>query len=278
MILKKLGGCRRIIIEKIQNQFPLFISSINKINSNEIFPIDSNKLFEYPYYESDYCITTNRISQEDLEEILFSILNNYKKILIKLTYKNCKEKAICIANILKINRYLGDSNYTKFIQLGQECENIVIELNLDKNEKWYKEFKEIYEEIKENYKLLLEDIDKMRKTIKLKYKIQFDEIENKFLNEKNSFYFIKYILKLKPYKGFENDIKNKNKDFNAISKELIQYLVNKYNSNIYNFSNDDEQSLLNYFIIEEIELYLNQILIDYNDNNYEWKYYLYPNQ
>ena len=102
-------------------------------------------------------------------------------MLLKYPDKICKGKALCIATILKIAiRYLGDSNYKKYIELGETCEFITNKLYIDKKEKWYLEFEEIFEEIKENYELLKESEREMREKIKKKYKKEFDEIDLKF--------------------------------------------------------------------------------------------------
>ena len=74
---------------------------------------------------------------------------------------------------------------------------------------------------------------------------------------KNDSEFIKYILYLQPYKGFEEDLKNK--DFINKSNELIEILRDKYNSYNYTYEYENEIAKLNYFIIEDIKLYLDEI-------------------
>ena len=98
-----------------------------------------------------------------------------------------------------------------------------------------------------------------RKRIKVKYKTEFDKIDDKYAKKKNNLEFINDILKLKPYKGYEQDINNKKINFNEDSQDLYQHLLIKYHPDNYEYSLDDEESILNYCLIEYIESYLNKI-------------------
>ena len=79
------------------------------------------------------------------EKIEF-VLSNYEKMLIELSDEISLERALCIIAILKISiRYLGKIN-NLYIQLEKTCKFIVNQLEINKNEKWYKEFEEIMED------------------------------------------------------------------------------------------------------------------------------------
>ena len=186
-------------------------------------------------------------------------MSNYEKMLIHLSDKMTKEKAICIANIMKIGiSFLGDVNLKKYMKLGEDCEFIVNELKIDKNEEWYKDFENIYKEVKENYKLLNGGED-MKKKIKSKHKNIFDDIDNKFAKKKNEKDFIKFILQLRPYKGYEEDKKNKKINLDGDIRDLLEYLKSKYHPDNYNYSDEDELSQLDYCVVECIDSYINQM-------------------
>ena len=264
--IRNLTVCGRRLMDKCKNQIALSESYIIDINSNAIVLCDSSlNLKSLLEANSNTQFTRSaqdlQISMEDEEEKYQIVLNNYEKMLIDLSDKVSIGKALCIAGILKIAiRYLGDSNYKKYIKLGQDCEFLVDKLNIDKKEKWYLEFEEIYKEIKDNYELLKESEKEMRENIRKKYKEEFDEIDNKFVKRRNNLEFINYILKKKPYEGYEEDRKNNKKiNFNEESQELVNHLRTKYHPDNYNYNNDDEKSQLDYFLIEYIMSYLNRM-------------------
>ena len=252
----------RNIIDNFKRQISFARSYIKDIKSNK-FPLNeqslkSNNLFSEDIDERRYYNPYDQISSIDEEEKYKLILNNYENILIELQDKICKEQAICIGNILKLSiRFLGEENYRKYIKLGEYCKYIVNYLKLNKNENWYKEFEEIFTESEYSYSIYTKYENENRIKIKNKYKEIFEEIELQFIMRKNDSEFIKYILYLQPYNGFEEDLKNK--DFINISNELIEFLRDKYTpyNNAYDYGN--EESLLKYFIIEDIKLYLDEI-------------------
>ena len=262
--LKNLAICGKLL-NKFKKDIDINISFINDIKSNAI--LLNKKYFELDKYKNDdmsgfynYIIGL-KINLEDKKEKLEIVLNNYEKMLAEFSNKITEEKAICIINILKISIFLGYSNYKNYIRLAEYCEVIVKYLDIDINEDWVKEFQNIYQKIKELYKKM----QIPRKDIKNKYKNQFDEIDNKFLNRKNNNEFIDYILKLYPYEGYEND---KNiKDFKNNSLDLIKYLMIRYNPDNYytNSFEEDEKSLLFYSLMESIYSYLSTMLNKYND-------------
>ena len=157
--------------------------------------------------------------------------------------------------------YLKDVNYKKYIKLCRECEFIVDELGIDKNERWCKAFLSLYEDVKNSYKP--QNKSEMKDMIKKKYKKKFDEIDLKFAKKKNNLEFINYILKLKPYPEYEEDKNNKDINFNEDSQDLMLLLQSRYHPDRYDFS-DEEESQLNYCLIETIDSYLNKMYENLN--------------
>ena len=77
-----------------------------------------------------------KLTAKDGEEKYRIVLTNYEKMLVELSDKVSLEKALCIASILKIAiRYLGDTNYTKYMKLGETCEFLANQLNINKTER-----------------------------------------------------------------------------------------------------------------------------------------------
>ena len=263
---KNLLTCSKDIREKCKNLVAVSQDYINDINSNAILLLDESLKPDKLITSNQTGFTNNliglKLSIKDQEEKYQIVLNNYEKMLIELSDKVSKEKALCIAYILKIAiRFLGESNYKKYIKLADDCEFIVNQLNLNKKEQWYIEFQDIYKEVKENYKLIQENEKEMRETIKSKYKNIFNEIDAKFAKKRGNLDFINYILQLKPYPQYEEDKKNKNINFKIESQDLISHLQTRYHPDRYSYSND-EDSQLNYCIIEYIESYLNRMFIN----------------
>ena len=262
--LKKLLTVGKAIKDRCQNQLAVSRSYINDINSGAILlfenSLKTNKLIESKNTGFTNTLMGLKLSPQEENEKYQIIMSNYEKMLINLSDKISKEKAMCIANIMKIGiRFLGDVNLKKYMQLGEDCEFIVRQLNLDKNEEWYIEFKNIYNEVKDNYKSLKEDEKDMKEKIKSKYKNEFDEIDNKFSKKKNKIDFIKFILQLRPYKGYEEDKKNNKINLNGNIQDLLEYLKSKYHPDNYTYSDEDEQSQLDYCIVEYIESYINKM-------------------
>ena len=267
--IKSLAAVGKKIMDKCKNQRAVSVTYISDINSGAIVLIE-NSLKSKQLIQSNMTGFTStllglKLSPTDEAEKYQIILSNYEKMLIGLSDQKSRERALCIANILKLSiRFLGDLNYKKYIKLAQDCKFLVDQLNLDKGEEWYKDFEDIYKEIEENYNIMKENEKEMRNDIKKKYKSQFDEIDNKFSKKKSDIDFINYILQLKPYKGLEEDKKNKKLDFNKVNQELLKHLRNKYHPDDYSYSMDDEDSQLNFCIIETIDSYLNKLFNELN--------------
>jgi hypothetical protein len=187
--IKSLAAVGKIIMEKCKNQRAVSVTYISDINSGAIVLIE-NSLKSKQLIQSNMTGFTStllglKLSPTDEAEKYQIILSNYEKMLIGLSDQKSRERALCIANILKLAiRFLGDLNYKKYIKLAQDCKFLVDQLNLDKGEEWYKDFEDIYKEIEENYNIMKENEKEMRNNIKKKYKSQFDEIDNKFSKKK----------------------------------------------------------------------------------------------
>ena len=118
------------------------------------------------------------------------------------------------------------------------------------------------EDIKGKYEVIKKEEEEMKKEIRKKYIKIFDEIDFKFTKKKNDQDFIDYILELRPYKRYEEDkVKNVLEDKKKEgSVNLVKYLSDKYQPNVYSYNEDDEQSKLDYCIVDSINFYLNRIV------------------
>ena len=263
---KKLLACDRAVSEKCKKEKNVSLSYISDISSGA-FLLCENSLNEDKLIESNMTGFTNslyglKLDTYDEQEKYQIVLSNYEKVLIKLGDEMTIKKALCIANIIKIGiKLLGDTNFKKYYKLGETCKFIVEKENIDKNKKWYREFEKLFNEMKDDYDMMKQKEEEMKKKIKAKYKNEFDKIDAKYSKKKDNLDFIKYILQLKPYEGYEEDIKNKNSkiNFNIDSLELVRHLMLKYHPDNYDYSDEDEESQLNYCIIEYIDSYLNKI-------------------
>ena len=208
---------------------------------------------------------------KDEEEKNTIVLQNYEKLLSECQMKLSKflskedkerimkEEAMCIANIIKINhKLLGNTNYSNYCELAERCLFLAEELEIDENIEWFKEFKEIYKEIKGLNKI--SSTNEIKDNIKNEFKEHFTELDNKFNearrnNNKNE--FIKYILQTTPYDGYEEDKRNnifKNNNIN----ELINYLSTKYHPDDYELTNNKDKQL-RFCKIEYIDSLLNSL-------------------
>jgi hypothetical protein len=198
-----------------------------------------------------------QLSPKDDNEKYQIVLNNYEKILSEFSDEPTEKEAICNANIIKIcHRFLGYTNYKRYCGLGERVEFIVRHLNIDREKKWYKDFLEIYQEVKDLYKQLGDS--EMKDIIRKKYKKKFEEISNKFNKRKSNADFINYALQLRPYNGYDVDIKN-GKKVNVDTPENLKYLLSKYHPDKYSYKEEDENSQLDYCIVEDIDAHLNKL-------------------
>ena len=268
---KNLSICKRELITICKNQKKESESYIKDISSGAILlceeSLKNGKLIQSNFTGFTNFIQGLKIPKEQIEkekeidkEKYQIVLSNYEKMYSELAEQKTKLEAICIANILKINiKFLGNTHYYRYYELAERCEFIVNDLNLSKDEEWYIEFSKLYIEIKDSYDQLQLYNQDMRDKIKQKYKNEFDEIENKFIDCKNNPKdFIKYILIKRPYDGYEQDKKNNIPDLNQSIEEIVSYLRSKYLPDNYPSGNDEKTSL-DFFIIEFIEAHLNKL-------------------
>ena len=254
--------CDRSFIEKCKKEIEISELFISDISSGSISlyegSLNNDKLIESNF--TGFTNTINGLKIGDFENEKYQIImSNYEKVLIKLADQMTIQRALCIANIIKIGiKFLGETNLKKYYKLGETCK-LIMEKENKENFKWYKEFENIFNEIEEKIEILKHNEQEKKEEIKAKYKTEFDKIDDKYAKKKNNLEFINDILKLKPYKGYEQDINNKKINFNEDSQDLYQHLLIKYHPDNYEYSLDDEESILNYCLIEYIESYLNKI-------------------
>ena len=247
------SGCSIQIEKKCKEQMKICTNYLNDINSNIILLCEDalKKKILIPSYSgfSEY----NKLLSNEKYQI---VLETYEKMLPQYRNKRNIEEALILANMIKINyELLGYTNYKLYCKWGEDCESIARDkLKIDPNVEWYSQFSKTYKELKKKYRSFSEE--EMKSKIRAKYEKKFDTLDEKYKKETPKG-FINYILKNIPYKGYESDVKNK-KDFNTINPELIHYLYTKYHPNEYRYQENDEQSQLNYCLIEHVDSLLSR--------------------
>jgi hypothetical protein len=258
---KKLAICSKQVTDKCKEQVKYGNILISQIHSGAILLCEDSLRTGELIQSTGTGFTNNRLvlqlSPQDDNEKYQIVLNNYEKILSEFSDEPTEKEAICNANIIKIcHRFLGYTNYKRYCGLGERVEFIVRHLNIDREKKWYKDFLEIYKEVKDLYKTLGEG--EMKEIIRKKYKKKFEEISNTFNKRKNTVDFINYALKLRPYNGYDEDIK-KGKIVNIDTPENLKYLLSKYHPDKYTYNEEDEKTQLDYCIVEDIDAHLNKL-------------------
>ena len=191
-------------------------------------------------------------------------LDNYEKLLseIQVSKEFTKKEALCIANIIKINFFMSKtfSNKPRYlIYLARRCETIVEHLKLNKNEKWYLEFQDLYKKLKEN-EPTDQNYQEQLSEMKEKYPDVFRIIEDNF-NTMSPKEFIKFIIKEHPYKYIEKD---SDKNFDEDTPELLRFLLKKYLPDDYRPMESREDTVLRYCIVHEISKKLNYLYSSVN--------------
>ena len=191
-------------------------------------------------------------------------LDNYEKLLseIQVSKEFTKKEALCIANIIKINFFMSESFDNKpryLIYLARRCETIVEHLKLNKNEKWYLEFQDLYKKLKEN-EPTDQNYQEQLSEMKEKYPDVFRIIEDNF-NTMSPKEFIKFIIKEHPYKYIEKD---SDKNFDEDTPELLRFLLKKYLPDNYMPMQSREDTVLKYCIVHEISKKLNYLYSSVN--------------
>ena len=191
-------------------------------------------------------------------------LDNYEKLLseIQVSKEFTKKEALCIANIIKINFFMSKtfSNKPRYlIYLARRCETIVEHLKLNKNEKWYLEFQDLYKKLKEN-EPTDQNYQEQLSEMKEKYPDVFRIIDDNF-NTMSPKEFIKFIIKEHPYKYIEKD---SDKNFDEDTPELLRFLLKKYLPDDYRPMESREDTVLRYCIVHEISKKLNYLYSSVN--------------
>ena len=140
------------------------------------------------------------------------------------------------------------------LYLAKRCEVIVEHEKINRNEKWYEEFNQLYNVLKtlapkdKSYPELLQEMKKKNPDI-------FKEIDDNFKNMSTKD-FILFVVTKHPYKGKEKDT---NRNFKTENPELITYLLSKYLPDDYQYSTTNDNSKLKYCLAQEISKKLNSI-------------------
>ena len=277
--LNKIVICPQGVKEKCKEQLKLCLIYINEVKTGSILLLEDSirqgqliKSNNTGFTSSLYGFKFTNKEETEKNEI---ILQNYEKMLREMnpqieisprktifSKELALKEAICIANIVKIsNSFLGKTN-ERLIKLCERCEYLAKEeLKIDEKVEWYKEFCDLYKEIKSIFDVMELNKANMRKTIKEKYKQHFTELERKFnkCNKKNPKEFIDFILQKYPYKDYEEDLKDNKIDTSKIDQKLLDYLRGKYHPDQYEYSSEDENSQLLFCIVEVIEANFNNL-------------------
>ena len=277
--ITKLIVCSTNIADKCKKEIKNCLLYINEVKTGSILLLEDSikqgKLINSTESGFTFKLYGFQFSKDEEKEKNEIILQNYEKLLIeinqdidnpKLKKINIKEpnikEAICIANIIKISHsYLGKTS-RRLLKLCERCEFIAKELGITNKDDWYKEFLELYEDIKSSIDIIDENQREMREKIKRKYKEKFDELERKYNTKRNNKEFIDFILSKEEYqyKNYKNDKKNNKIKFSENQEqEFLQFLRGKYHPDQYDYFSDDENSQLKYCIVEKIESYLNSM-------------------
>ena len=263
------------INKKCQEELKICLIYINDVKTGSILLLEDSVREGKLIKSNNTGFTKKRndlaFTKEQEAEKNAIILQNYEKLLLEInpnidavlkrrkpsSEPNIKE-AICIANIVKINfSFFGKTN-KRILNLCEHCEFIANKLGITTEKEWYKEFLKLYEEIKNSYQMIESIMKDMRKNIREKYKAEFDELEEKFNKKKSNKEYIDFILKNHPYKGYQDDVKSKVINIEDEQEKLI-FLRAKYHPDQYEYSHDNENSQLQYCLIEFIESSLNNM-------------------
>ena len=258
-------------IISLKNESKLCLEYINDIKSGAILFCEEF-LQKGVLINEDEIKSSNRGITEQIKEHNLANLNrmnralqqkfltNYERLLSNIQISNdfTKKEALCIASIIKIYYIMDQENFLHKVRyllyLAKRCEVIVEHEKINRNEKWYEEFNQLYNILKtlapkdKSYPELLQEMKTKNPDI-------FKEIDDNFKNmsTKN---FILFVVTKHPYKGKEKDT---NRNFNTENPELITYLLSKYLPDDYQYSTTNDNSKLKYCLAQEISKKLNSI-------------------
>ena len=239
---------------------------ISDIKSGAIFICEASfnggKLYGEEMIKKIKEASNQRGLTNDILRLLFikgnldNVIANFERALnaIKAMDKNySKKEAICIANIIKLYKISGllGNKINYLMKLADDCEFIIENIKIEKDEEWYKEFVELYNELKKINQDKEKNYQEKLKIMKETHGKEFTTIEEKFeecKNNKKYINFINFILEKHPYNNYnQND-----NDFTKINYELLDTLLLKYLPDDYTPKNGDNNSELNFYIIHEI--------------------------
>ena len=262
--------------EKLNKQINMCKEYISDIKSGAIFICEAS-FSGGKLYGEEMIKQINKSNQRgytgDIIRLLFlkenfeNVLANYERALtaIQAMGKMSKKEAICIANIIKLYKYLEllEPKRNTIITLADRCEFIISKIKIDENEEWYKEYKDLNKLINKKSEKNDKDYNEKLKVIKEKNGKIFKEIDDKFeeCEKKKNIDFIKYILQKHPYKGYDKN----EKDFSKYNQDLLDFLLKKYLPDDYTSPGEDKESDLNYYIVNEIYKKISYLYMKFNN-------------
>jgi small-conductance mechanosensitive channel len=142
----------------IEEQKKIFSDFIKNINSGAIIlclnSFKVGELYNIDEIKSSGTGFTEDLKKFGINKILAAvenhkiILDNYERLLSTIQNDNqfMKNEAICIACIIKLNISLGylASKRKTLLNYVKRCNSLIKKLKINENEKWYKEYMEIY--------------------------------------------------------------------------------------------------------------------------------------
>jgi len=249
---KKEHYLRTDQLEILKKQKKLCLDYINDINSGAIVLINESlnkeELFCGQKIRGSFWINQKKLGIFEKESFINKkkrirlILREYEKLLssTQVSREETQKLEIYINKIVKFNNILNNTNSKIINNLIEISQNLELKLDDDIL------IKENQKEKNEN--IIFDEVKKENLEI-------FRELDDQFNEHYGEIKFIKFILNKHPYPNFESDIGKIN--FNIYSKELITFLIGKYNPNNYTF---EKQNYMKICLCNEISNKLNKLL------------------
>ena len=279
---KYLSEIKKEILPKkeyvnLNNQKNIFNQYIEDINSGAIVLCYESFKGGYLYGDDLKNISVGSGITNDIKRFLVMgniekenekfkiVLANYERILESIQTseeysKNTKKEAVCLTNIIYINKKLGyyKQKIRMLLRYSNRCK-FIIEHNPEvrncEKERWFIEFNNLYEDLKKN-EPKDEEFSQIFPQIRKKNSAIFNTIDQKFNKKKENIEFIKFILEKHPYEGYDKD--KEQRDFDKYNLGLVNYLLQKYHPDNYSLKGGEEEKL-KYCINHEIERKLNNL-------------------
>ena len=262
---------RLVLLNDLKTEYDNLVSDSNskinlieaslKVNIELKDNYDNYKLFENDGLEildKDGLLVLLGKYREALSNLLENNKDNNNNYNNKEENNQIELEAFISANIVKIQyTLLQKDNYDILKLLAEHSVNLAMSINKNWDTiTWFKEIKQILEEIREIVKRN-EEIDKQifeEQILKEKKEI-FDEIEE--MANKDNFEFIKFIIKKYPPKKYNESEDSIEKKWKENKENLINILCSKYNQPSYPRNTDEEKQ--KYVIVGKIYDHLNII-------------------